>query len=233
MEALMPGSAGGDVAPTPARPAHGDLDQGPDRRASPITSPMLPPDPRRPHRRPAPRGRGDRGPRHRLRHARQRDRRRLARPRLGRRLGRRRGAAVASSCATFPGALGAMAGHPRRQARQHRQPGRSSTATAASTTFHLDIEVHDLAHLHAIIAALRDADPVSSVERDLALPLRRSRALAAGEHRQASPGPTRSPSSARSAPACSRPEHDTARARFRRPARAATWTTGSPTGGPA
>ncbi len=32
-------------------------------------------------------------------------------------------------------------------------------------TFHLDIEVHDLAHLHAIIAALRDADPVSSVER--------------------------------------------------------------------
>src|SRR4028119_1120008 len=32
-------------------------------------------------------------------------------------------------------------------------------------TFRLDIEVHDLAHLHAIIAALRDADPVSSVER--------------------------------------------------------------------
>ena len=32
-------------------------------------------------------------------------------------------------------------------------------------TFHLDLEVHDLAHLHAIIAALRDADPVSSVER--------------------------------------------------------------------
>jgi GTP diphosphokinase / guanosine-3',5'-bis(diphosphate) 3'-diphosphatase len=25
--------------------------------------------------------------------------------------------------------------------------------------------VHDLAHLHAIIAALRDADPISSVER--------------------------------------------------------------------
>jgi hypothetical protein len=25
--------------------------------------------------------------------------------------------------------------------------------------------VHDLAHLHAIIAALRDAEPVSSVER--------------------------------------------------------------------
>jgi RelA/SpoT family (p)ppGpp synthetase len=32
-------------------------------------------------------------------------------------------------------------------------------------TFHLDIEVHDLAHLHAIIAALREADTVSSVER--------------------------------------------------------------------
>jgi hypothetical protein len=25
--------------------------------------------------------------------------------------------------------------------------------------------VHDLAHLHAIVAALRDADPISSVER--------------------------------------------------------------------
>ena len=32
-------------------------------------------------------------------------------------------------------------------------------------TFHLDVEVHDLAHLHAIVAALRGADPVSSVER--------------------------------------------------------------------
>ncbi len=32
-------------------------------------------------------------------------------------------------------------------------------------TFHLDLEVHDLAHLHAIVAALRAADPVSSVER--------------------------------------------------------------------
>ena len=32
-------------------------------------------------------------------------------------------------------------------------------------TFHLDVEVHDLAHLHAIIAALREADQVSSVER--------------------------------------------------------------------
>jgi (p)ppGpp synthase/HD superfamily hydrolase len=32
-------------------------------------------------------------------------------------------------------------------------------------TFHIDVEVHDLAHLHAIIAALRDAEPVSSVER--------------------------------------------------------------------
>ena len=32
-------------------------------------------------------------------------------------------------------------------------------------TFHLDIEVHDLAHLHTIIAALRDVDTVSSVDR--------------------------------------------------------------------
>ena len=32
MEALMPGSAGGDVAPAPARPAQGDLDQGADAR---------------------------------------------------------------------------------------------------------------------------------------------------------------------------------------------------------
>jgi RelA/SpoT family (p)ppGpp synthetase len=32
-------------------------------------------------------------------------------------------------------------------------------------TFHLDIEVHDLAHLHSIVAALRDAEPISSVER--------------------------------------------------------------------
>jgi RelA/SpoT family (p)ppGpp synthetase len=32
-------------------------------------------------------------------------------------------------------------------------------------TFHIDVEVHDLAHLHAIIVALRDSDPISSVER--------------------------------------------------------------------
>jgi RelA/SpoT family (p)ppGpp synthetase len=32
-------------------------------------------------------------------------------------------------------------------------------------TFQLDIEVHDLAHLHAIIAALRENDQVSTVER--------------------------------------------------------------------
>ena len=32
-------------------------------------------------------------------------------------------------------------------------------------TFHLDVEVHDLAHLHSLIAALRSADPVSSAER--------------------------------------------------------------------
>jgi RelA/SpoT family (p)ppGpp synthetase len=32
-------------------------------------------------------------------------------------------------------------------------------------TFHVDVEVHDLAHLHAILAALRAADQVSSAER--------------------------------------------------------------------
>ena len=32
-------------------------------------------------------------------------------------------------------------------------------------TFHVDVEVHDLAHLHAILAALRAADAVSSAER--------------------------------------------------------------------
>jgi (p)ppGpp synthase/HD superfamily hydrolase len=32
-------------------------------------------------------------------------------------------------------------------------------------TFHLDVEVHDLAHLHSLVAALRAADPVSQVER--------------------------------------------------------------------
>jgi GTP diphosphokinase / guanosine-3',5'-bis(diphosphate) 3'-diphosphatase len=32
-------------------------------------------------------------------------------------------------------------------------------------TFIIDVEVHDLAHLHAITAALREADAVSSVER--------------------------------------------------------------------
>ena len=32
-------------------------------------------------------------------------------------------------------------------------------------TFHLDLEVHDLAHLHSLIAALRAADGVSQVER--------------------------------------------------------------------
>ncbi|WP_344709619.1 bifunctional (p)ppGpp synthetase/guanosine-3',5'-bis(diphosphate) 3'-pyrophosphohydrolase [Sphingomonas humi] len=32
-------------------------------------------------------------------------------------------------------------------------------------TFHVDVEVHDLAHLHTIMAALRAADPISSVER--------------------------------------------------------------------
>ena len=32
-------------------------------------------------------------------------------------------------------------------------------------TFHLDVEVHDLGHLHSLLAALRSADPVSTAER--------------------------------------------------------------------
>jgi (p)ppGpp synthase/HD superfamily hydrolase len=31
--------------------------------------------------------------------------------------------------------------------------------------FHVDVEVHDLAHLHGLIAALRAAEGVSQVER--------------------------------------------------------------------
>ena len=186
MEALMPGSAGGDVAPRPLGQRTGDLDQGPDAGRRLPSRPMLPSDPRRPDRRPSARGRGDRGPRHRLRHAGERDRRRLARPRLGRRFGRRRGAARRSSCATFPGALGTMssilgAKHANIINLQlvHRD--------GSFQTFHLDIEVHDLAHLHAIIAALRDAEPVSSRRADLAprrLPLLARVRVAAGQHRQ-------------------------------------------------
>ena len=32
-------------------------------------------------------------------------------------------------------------------------------------TYDVDVEVHDLAHLHSLVAALRSADPVSQVER--------------------------------------------------------------------
>ncbi|MEO5578798.1 MAG: ACT domain-containing protein [Sphingomicrobium sp.] len=32
-------------------------------------------------------------------------------------------------------------------------------------TFHLDVEVHDLGHLHSLLAALRSAEPVSTAER--------------------------------------------------------------------
>ena len=63
-----------------------------------------------------------------------------------------------------PGALGSMAGilgskHANivNLALVHRD--------GSFQTFHLDVEVHDVAHLHAIIAALREADAVSSVER--------------------------------------------------------------------
>ena len=202
MEALMPGSAGGDVAPRPLRPANRHFDQGPDgrRRLSPRA--MLPPDSGRPDRRPAPRGRGDRGPRHRLRHAGERSRRRLARPGLGRRFGRRRGAPVR---------------HPPRRSRARSARWRAILGTKHANivnlqlvhrdgsfqTFHVDVEVHDLAHLHAIIAALRGADRGQLGRADLASSARsRARPPPA---LPASRGRTRSPSSARSAPACSRP----------------------------
>ena len=121
MEALMPGSAGGDVAPRPLGQRKAISIKGLTPGVAYHLAAMLPPDPRRPHRRPAPRGRRDRGPCHRLRHAGERDRRRLARPRLGRRLGRRRGAAVGDP-ARHSGRARHHVGHPRRQARQHHQP---------------------------------------------------------------------------------------------------------------
>jgi guanosine-3',5'-bis(diphosphate) 3'-pyrophosphohydrolase len=76
MEALMPGAA------PCATPGH--LDQGPDPRRRLPSRRMLSSHPRRPDRRPAPRGREHRGPCHRLRPASDRHRRRLARPCLGR-----------------------------------------------------------------------------------------------------------------------------------------------------
>ncbi len=122
MEALMPGSAGGDVAsprPLGQRKAISIKGLTAGRRLS--SRAMLPPDPRRPHRGPEARGRGDRGSRHRLRHASERRRRRLARPCLGRRFGRRRGAPRGDP-ARHSGRVGNDVRHPRRQARQHHQP---------------------------------------------------------------------------------------------------------------
>src|SRR5689334_6785030 len=64
----------------------------------------------------------------------------------------------------IPGALGTMSGIP---GAKHANIINLQLAhrDGSFQTFHLDIEVHDLAHLHAIIAALRDAEPISSVER--------------------------------------------------------------------
>jgi (p)ppGpp synthase/HD superfamily hydrolase len=63
-----------------------------------------------------------------------------------------------------PGALGVMAGI-LGQKRANIVNLHLVHRDGSFQTFHLDIEVHDLAHLHTIIAALRDADQVSSVER--------------------------------------------------------------------
>ncbi len=235
MEALMPGSAGGDVAPATARPAQGDLDQGPDAGRRLSSRAMLPPDPRRPHRRPSARGRGDRGPRHRLRHARERHRRRLARPCLGRGFGRRRGAARGHP-ARYSGRARHDVRHSRREARQHHQPSAGPPRR----------QLPDLPPRHR---GPRPRAPCTRSSRRCATPNRSARssgssrggvppdaAGARGVARRPAPpasrGPTRSPSSAQSAPAA-RGRECRARARFRRQALAAAWPTGWPTAAPA
>ena len=59
-----------------------------------------------------------------------------------------------------------------RAGRDGRHPRRARAPTSSIShlahrdgsfhTFHLDVEVHDLAHLHSLLAALRAADPVSA-----------------------------------------------------------------------
>ena len=164
MEALMPGSAGGDVAPRPLGQRTAISIKGLTPGVAYHLAQLLPPDPRRPHRRPAPRGRGDRGPRHRLRQAGQRDRCRLARPRLGRRIGRRHGAAGVI-LRDVPGALGDNGRNPRRQGRQHRQPAASPTATAASTPSTSTSRSTTSRTCTRSSPRLRAADRVSQVER--------------------------------------------------------------------
>ena len=63
-----------------------------------------------------------------------------------------------------PGALGAMAGI---MGAKHANIVNLHLVhrDGSFQTFHVDVEVHDVAHLHAIVAALREADQVSSVER--------------------------------------------------------------------
>ena len=164
MEALMPGSAGGDVVAAAARPAQGDLDQGPDagRRLSPRATAAT--------RSPATASSACGARTRRSRSTSSAATRWRAgstptgstSPGAKARTAARRGSSVILR--DIPGALGTMSGilgakHANIINLQlvHRD--------GSFQTFHLDIEVHDLAHLHAIIAALRDAEPVSSVER--------------------------------------------------------------------
>ena len=122
MEALMPGSAGGDVAPRPLRAAHGHFDQGPDRRASPITS-----------RNAATRSRATGSSAFVARTRRSRSTssaatrwRAESTPTGSTSPGAKVRTAAPRGCAVIlrdvPGALGLDGGHPRHQARQHRQP---------------------------------------------------------------------------------------------------------------
>jgi guanosine-3',5'-bis(diphosphate) 3'-pyrophosphohydrolase len=64
---------------------------------------------------------------------------------------------VAGALGTMAGVFGAKGANIVNLALVHRD--------GSFHTFHIDLEVHDLAHLHAILAALRDADAVSSAER--------------------------------------------------------------------
>ena len=62
-----------------------------------------------------------------------------------------------------PGSLGVDRRHPRRQGANI--VSLDLARDGSFHTFHLDIEVHDVAHLHSLLAALRAADVVSSAER--------------------------------------------------------------------
>jgi RelA/SpoT family (p)ppGpp synthetase len=102
--------------------APGDLDQGPYPRRRLRSRRMLPPDPRRPNRRPSPRRHRHRGAYDRLRPPRRRRRRRLGRSRLGRRI-RRRHRPPLHRHQERAGLARRHRHHPGQSRRQHRQHG--------------------------------------------------------------------------------------------------------------